>query len=99
VKYAISILGAPLALAAIANLLTFGWLELVSDGRGLDGAQMLLRVAGGAAVVSAVAVFWHDARANGSWGLGALLGVYVGIFTFLLSWVPALVLLALYPPT
>jgi hypothetical protein len=89
----------PVLLAAAANVLTIAWLEWASDGQGLDGAQMLLRVAGAAAVVGAVAICWQLVRAMGSWGFGALLGVCVGVLTFVLSWVPALVIVSLDPPT
>ncbi len=89
----------PAALAATADLLTIAWLEWISDGRGPDGAQMLLRVAGAIAVIGAVGLCFFGARASGRWGDSALVGACVGVAAFALAWVVPLVLLALYPPT
>jgi hypothetical protein len=99
VQRTIPILVAPVVLAATANALTFAWLEWISDGRGYDGAQMLVRVAGATAIVGAVAIWRYDAPESGSSAFSAFLGLCLGVFTFLLAWVPALVLLALNPMT
>ena len=64
-----------------------------------DGAQILIGLSPVAALLVSLGIGWGDAKSGSSPGQSALTGLAAGVVTFALSWVPALILVALYPPS
>jgi hypothetical protein len=98
VSPALALPAVPVAAAVAANAISLALLEgrLLPE---LDGLQILLRVTPTVALLVSLCVAWRRAKSGSAPGESALLGVTAGLLMFVLAWIPALIIVALYPPS
>jgi hypothetical protein len=98
VRPAVALTAVPLAAAVAVNAISLALLEgqLFPE---LDGAQILIRVTPAAALLVSIGIARRRAKLGSPHGESALLGVTAGLLMFVLAWIPALIIVALYPPS